>query len=182
MKHAIGPRREMGVRTLFNLLGPLTNPAGVTNQVLGVYSREWVRPLAQVLQQLGSRHVMVVHGDNGMDEISISGPTWVSELKDDSISDYQIDPGQFGLQVHPLESIQVQNAAQSLAMINAVLANQVSAAQSIILMNAGAAIYVGGAVDSIVEGIDKARSVLADGSAAQTLQRLVDVSQELGGE
>lgn len=180
MKHAIGPRREMGVRTLFNLLGPLTNPAAAANQLMGVYAEHWVRPMAEVLQVLGSRHVMVVHGVDGMDEISPCGPTRVAELHDGAIRDYTIEPGQFGLPLHELAAIQVDGAEQSLAMIRSVLADESGAARDVVLLNAGAAIRVAGAAESLDAGIEKAASALASGAAADTLARLIDVSQSFG--
>jgi len=121
MRHAIGPRREMGTRTLFNLLGPMTNPAGVKRQILGVFDAAWVRPVADSMLQLNSEHVMVVHGHSGMDEISLSGPTQVAELNNGSVTEYTVQPEDFGFTVQPLASIQVEGAAQSLAMITAVL-------------------------------------------------------------
>jgi len=177
MKHAVGPRREMGVRTLFNLLGPLTNPAGAKNQVLGVFDKRWVRPLAEVLGKLGSNHVLVVHGADGMDEISLSGPTHVAELKAGAVTEFTLSPTDFAIDPQPLERLQVDGPEQSLAMIQGVLANQASAARDIVLLNAGAAIYVGAKANTIAEGIETAKSVLADGSAARTLAQLVEVSQ-----
>ncbi len=177
MKHAIGPRRELGVRTIFNLLGPLTNPAAAANQVLGVYATQWVRPMAEVLQALGSRHVIVVHGANGMDEISPCGPTQVSELHDGKISDYMIEPGHFGLPEHVLADIQVDGPEQSLAMVRSVLADEPGAARDVVLMNAGAAIRVGGGAETLAAGIEMASTALASGAAAETLARLVAVSQ-----
>jgi len=141
MKHAIGPRKEMGVRTIFNVLGPLTNPAGTPNQVLGVYSKDLVKPLAQVLQKLGANHVMVVHGDDGMDEISISAPTSVAELKDGEIKEYTIQVEDFDIQQHPISTIRVDNATESLEMVTSVLNNDDSPARDIVLLNSGAAIY-----------------------------------------
>jgi len=120
MKHAIGPRKEMGVRTIFNMLGPLTNPAGTPNQLLGVYSKELVRPIAEVLKKLGANHVMVVHGDDGMDEISISASTHVAELKDGEITEYTIKPEDFGMQQHAVDTIRVNNAEESLEMVSSV--------------------------------------------------------------
>jgi len=177
MKHAVGPRREMGVRTLFNLLGPLTNPAGAKNQLLGVYGREWVRPVADVLNKLGGGHVMVVHGENGMDELSVEGTSFVAELKNSSVSEYTLDPKQYGLDTHPLSAIQVDGAEQSLALIQDVLADKPGAARDIVLLNAGAAIYIGGVTDSIEAGIGTARQMLASGAAAATLAKLVTRSQ-----
>ena len=179
MKHAIGPRREMGVRTVFNLLGPLTNPAGATCQLLGVYDQYWVRPIAEVLKKLGSDHVIVVHGQDGMDEISISGATQVAQLKDGTITEYEIEPSQFGLSVSSLDAIKVDGAAQSLQMIEQVLDNRSGPARDIVLLNTGAALCVAGCVDSIAAGIDLARDAIADGKARAKLDELVQVSQSL---
>jgi anthranilate phosphoribosyltransferase len=176
MKHAIGPRREMGVRTVFNLLGPLTNPANAPNQVLGVYDRRWIEPLAQVLKQLGSRHVLVVHAEDGLDEISIGSPTWIAELKDGDISVYSVAPEDFGLQHSSLAVLKVTDAAQSLAMIRAVLDNEAGPARDIVLLNAGAAIYVSGISRSLADGVDRAKSVLQSGRAKTTLEALVGIS------
>ncbi len=182
MKHAIGPRREMGVRTVFNLLGPLTNPAGVSRQVLGVYSSEWVRPMAEVLKQLGSEHVMVVHGHDGMDEISVTGPSTVAELKDGLVTEYTIDPTDLDIDTATLDSIVVDGAEASLTLINGVLDNQPGPARDIVLLNAGAAIYVGGKAPSHAEGIQAARDALASGAARSTLDTLVAVSSRLAAE
>jgi len=176
MKHAIGPRREMGVRTIFNVLGPLTNPAGAPNQLLGVYSDEWLEPLAEVLKQLGSRHVMVVHSEDGLDEISVSAPTRVAELKDGIIENYHIAPEDFGLQRSSLDALKVETAEQSLAMIRSVFANEPGPARDIIQMNAGAAIYVAGIADTLEAGIEKAGEVLAEGGAQARLDALVERS------
>jgi anthranilate phosphoribosyltransferase len=178
MKHAIGPRKEMGVRTIFNVLGPLTNPAGAPNQVLGVYSDHWLESLAQVLRQLGSNHVMVVHSEDGLDEISIGGATNVAELKGGEITSYQISPEDFGLQSGSLESLKVGNAEQSLAMIKSVFANEAGPARDIIQLNAGAAIYVAGLSDTLAEGVAKAAEVIASGAAAQKLDDLIRVSRQ----
>ncbi len=182
MKHAIGPRREMAVRTVFNVLGPLTNPAGAPNQVLGVFSRDWVRPLAEVLQRLGSRHVMVVHAEDGLDEISIASPTHVAELKDGDISEYTLTPEQLGLSTSSLDSLVVEDAAQSLQLIRAVLAGQASPAADIIKLNAGAAIYVAGLVDSLQAGVDRAAEILSSGAALHKLEALANVSNTLAAQ
>ncbi|WP_421868979.1 anthranilate phosphoribosyltransferase [Motiliproteus sp.] len=179
MKHAIGPRREMGVRTVFNVLGPLTNPAGAPNQVLGVFSSDWVRPLAEVLQRLGSRHVMVVHAEDGLDEISIAGPTLVAELKDGQISEYTLTPEQLGLNSQPLDPLVVENAEQSLVLVRDVLSGKAGAAADIIKLNAGAAIYVAGLAESLQTGVDKAAAILQDGSAEAKLAALVELSNQL---
>jgi anthranilate phosphoribosyltransferase len=173
MKHAIGPRREMAVRTVFNVLGPLTNPAGAPNQLIGVFDDELVEPMAQVLQQLGSRHVMVVHAEDGMDEISISAPTHVAELKDGEVSSYTITPSDFGMETASLDELKVESAEQSLAMIQSVLENQAGAAGDIVCLNAGAAIYVSGRAESLAAGIEAARAAIGSGKAATVLQELV---------
>ena len=176
MKHAIGPRKEMRVRTLFNLLGPLTNPAAAPNQVLGVFSADWVEPLAQVLKQLGSQHVLVVHAEDGLDEISIAAPTLVAELRDGTISTYTVAPEDFGLQRSRLDSIAVENAAQSLAMIGAVFDDQPGPARDIVCLNAGAAIYAAGLTESLQEGVARASEVITSGRAKQTLAALIETS------
>jgi anthranilate phosphoribosyltransferase len=176
MKHAIGPRREMGVRTMFNLLGPLTNPAGAPNQVLGVFSADWLEKLAQVLAKLGSNHVLVVHADDGLDEISIGSPTQVAELKGGEITAYRIAPEQFGLQTGRVEDLVVKNAQESLDLIKQVLDNTPGAARDIVVLNAGAAIYASGIADSLAAGVEAAQRVIASGAAKQKLKDLVDVS------
>jgi anthranilate phosphoribosyltransferase len=176
MKHAIGPRKEMRVRTLFNLLGPLTNPAGAPNQVLGVFSPDWVLPLAEVLRQLGSEHVLVVHADDGLDEISIAAATRVAELSDGKITSYTISPEDFGLPRADLSAIAVANAEQSLTMIRSVFDDQPGPARDIVQLNAGAAIYAAGLTASLADGVARAAEVIASGKAAQTYQALIDTS------
>jgi len=182
MKHAIGPRREMAVRTVFNLLGPLTNPAGVRNQLLGVYDAQWVRPVADVLAQLGSRHVIVVHGHEGMDEISISGPTAAAELLNGQVSEYTIDPEQFGLSLSPLAAIQVNSAATSLALINGVLADEAGPARDIVVLNAGAALRVAGLVSNVGDGVTLASKTIASGAAREKLDALIKLTQSFNKE
>ena len=176
MKHAVGPRREMGVRTIFNLLGPLTNPAGVPNQVLGVFDAVWVLPLAQVLKKLGSQHVIVVHSNDGMDEISCCAPTTAAELKNGEITEFTIDPASFGISGHQLSDIQVAGAEESFAVIQSVMDNQAGAALDIVRLNAGAAIYVGGLADSFEAGVAKATDVIAAGKVRATMESLVQLS------
>jgi len=178
MKHAAPVRRELGVRTLFNMLGPLTNPAGAQNQVIGVFSRTLTAKLAHVLSTLGSSHVLVVHGSDGMDEISISAPTFVAELRDGKITEYSVEPGQFGLKPAPLNEIQVSNADQAKDMLLKVLDNQPGAARDIVQLNAGAAIYVAGLATSLADGVKKAGAVIADGAAKAKLAQLVQVSNQ----
>ena len=176
MKHAIGPRKEMGVRTIFNVLGPLTNPAGAPNQLLGVFSSELVEPLAEVLNKLGSNHVLVVHAEDGMDEISVGTPTHVAELKEGQVSTYTITPEQFGVERADINQLVVNSAAESLAIINAVLENQPGPARDIVMLNAGAAIYAAGLADTLDAGIHKADAVIASGKAKEKLYALVKLS------
>lgn len=178
MKHAIGPRKEMGVRTIFNVLGPLTNPAGAPNQLLGVFSNQWVAPLAQVLGRLGSKHVMVVHAEDGMDEISIGTATRVAELKDGEVTTYNIAPEQFGIDRSDVSMLAVDDAPQSLAVIKKVFANEASSARDIVVLNAGAAIYTAGLADNIQDGIETAKQVIANGEAAKKLDALVEFSRQ----
>lgn len=179
MKHAIGARREMGVRTIFNILGPLTNPAGAPNQVLGVFGMNLLEPLAQVLQRLGSRHVLVVHAEDGMDEISIGATTQVAELKDGVVRRYSIQPEQFGLKRADIKTLAVSDPQTSLAMLRAVLDNVQGAALDIVLLNAGAAIYAAGVAPSLEAGVNQARSVIENGGARAKLEALVQVSKSL---
>ena len=177
MKHAIGPRRELGIRTLFNVLGPLTNPAGAPNQVIGVFSNDWLEPLAKTLQQLGSKHVLVVHAQDGMDEISIAAKTNIVELKDGNIDNYEISPEDFGMQKQSIEGLAVQDVDESLAMMQSVLNNTNGAAKDIVSLNAGAAIYTAGCADSIQSGVAKAISTIESGAAKQKLEQLIQHSQ-----
>lgn len=179
MKHAIGPRRELGVRTIFNILGPLTNPAGAPNQVLGVFSDSWIKKLAQVLQRLGSQHVMVVHSEDGMDEISISAPTKVSELVNGKIKDYTITPEQFGLQRSDIATLAVDGIEDSLKKMQAVLNNETGPAQDIVVLNAGAAIYTASIEDKLENGITRAKDVIANGAARAKLDALVELTNQL---
>jgi len=179
MKHAIGPRKELRVRTLFNLLGPLTNPAGAPNQVLGVFSADWVEPLAYVLKQLGSQHVLVVHAEDGLDEISIAAPTRVAELRDGEVSLYTITPEEFGMQRTSLDAVTVNSAMQSLAMIEAVFDNKPGPAHDIVCLNAGAAIYAADLAASLKDGVALASEAIASGRVKQTLASLIDVSNSV---
>lgn len=177
MKHAIGPRKEMGVRTIFNVLGPLTNPAGVPNLLLGVFSSELLEPLAEVLQRLGSHHVMVVHSRDGLDEISIGDATDVAELKDGQIRRFSIQPEDFGITRNPLKAIQVNDAAESLSTIRGVLEDNPGPARDIVMINAGAAIYTSGNAATLQEGVDRANEAIASGEARNRLDRLVVLTQ-----
>lgn len=174
MKHAAPVRRELGIRTLFNLLGPMTNPATARRQVMGVFDKNLTGKLAKVLQKLGSEHVLVVHGADGMDEISFTGDTFVAELKNGQVTEYVLNPSQFGLATHQLKEIQIKDAAESKAMILDVLNGKKGAARDIVLMNAGAAIYVSGQAASLQDGIDKAATVIDSGAALEKLNQLIE--------
>jgi anthranilate phosphoribosyltransferase len=176
MKHAAPVRKELGVRTLFNILGPLTNPAGARNQLLGVFHPDLVGIQTRVLQRLGSRHVLTVHGLDGLDEISISGETLVGELLKDEVREYKIHPSQFGLELYDRRAIQVNTVQESKEMIRAVLENQPGPALNIVLLNAGAAIYVSGHARSIQTGIEHARRAIASGDARKKLEDYVAFS------
>lgn len=179
MKHAGPVRRELGVRTLFNLLGPLTNPAGAKRQVMGVFHRDLVPLLAHALHRLGSEHVMIVHSADEMDEISFSGDTYVAELKDGAVREYTINPTQFGLPLHEHATISVENADESKVMVLDVLNGQTGAARDIVLLNAGAAIYVAGIANSHQEGITLASQSIDSGAALKKLEQLKVLSNQL---
>jgi len=176
MKHAIGPRKELAVRTIFNVLGPLTNPAKAPNQVMGVYDKNLVEPIANVLKELGSRHVMVVHSDDGLDEFSIADKTYVAELKNGIVSTYSVHPEDFGLTLGDLKDIRADNADASLALITEAFSGRNGTAKSIISLNAGAAIYVSGLTTSLQSGIDRANQVLSDGNSQKKLDEYIKVS------
>ena len=174
MKHVIGPRRELGVRTLFNMLGPLTNPAGAPNQVVGVYDEALCDVFTTVLEELGSAHVMAVHADDGLDEISIASPTRVSELKQGTIKPWWIDPAEYGAAHDSLEPLKVSSAEESLAMIRSAFAGERGPHADIIALNAGAALYVAGIDGSYAEGVAHARELLAAGAAQAKLDALIE--------
>ncbi|MCX7105683.1 MAG: anthranilate phosphoribosyltransferase [Methylococcales bacterium] len=177
MKHTIKVRKEMGVRTLFNLLGPLSNPAGAPNQLIGVFAKEWVEPIAQVLKKLGSHHVLVVHADDGLDEISIASDTTIAELKEGEIFTYTISPEQFGFKRISLTELAVVDAESSLVMVNSVLDNKSGPARDIVILNAGAAIYAANITDSLAAGIKKAAQVIASGAARSKFDALIAYSK-----
>ncbi|HMV11827.1 MAG TPA: anthranilate phosphoribosyltransferase [Nitrosomonas sp.] len=177
MKHAAPVRRELGVRTLFNILGPLTNPAGAKNQLLGVFDAKLVNLLVSVLHRLGSRHVMVVHGFDGLDEITITGKTLIGELKQGERLEYTIQPEDFGMRSAPIEAIRVSDLNQAKDMLLAVLENEPGPARDIVSLNAGAAIYISGIAPSLSQGIAVAQETLASGAAKAKLQALVNYSR-----
>ena len=176
MKYAIGPRKELAVRTIFNVLGPLTNPAKAPNQVMGVYDKNLIEPIANVLKELGSRHVMVVHSDDGLDEFSIADKTYVAELKDGNVSTYSVHPKDFGLTLGNLKDIRADNADASLALITEAFSGRNGTVKNIISLNAGAAIYVSGLTTSLQTGIDRANQVLSDGSSQKKLDEYIQIS------
>lgn len=179
MKHAIGPRREMGVRTLFNVLGPLTNPAGVPNLLLGVFSEQLLEPIAQVMRNLGAAHVLVVRSRDGLDEISIGAATEVAELKDGSITRYSIQPEDYGLARAPISSIRADGPTHSLAIIRDLLGGKPGPARDIVQLNSGAAIYAAGLADTLADGVALAGRVILSGEALTRLDRLAQLSQRL---
>ena len=179
MKHAAPVRKELGVRTLFNILGPLTNPAGAPHQLLGVFHPDLVGILVRVLQRLGSRHVMVVHGSDGMGEITLTGETLVGELKDGEVREYRIHPREFGIEAGGIESLKVWDAGQSKDMLLGVLDGLPGPARDIVLLNAGAAIYVSDRASTLGEGIEMARAAIDSGAARDKLRQLVDFSNRL---
>ena len=177
MKHAIGPRRELGLRTLFNLLGPMTNPAGVRHQVIGVLSQALCRPMAEVLQRLGSQHVLVVHAQDGLDEISLAAPTHVAELKGGVVSEYRIQPEDFGIRSQSLIGLTIESAEDSLALIRDALGKRKTEngqkAADMIVLNAGAALYAADMASTLNEGIQRAHDALHIGLAWEKLEELV---------
>jgi len=177
MKHAAPVRKELGMRTILNILGPLTNPAGAPNQVMGVFHPDLVGIQARVLKLLGSRHVLTVHGADGLDEITLTGPTHVAELKHDAITEYAIEPGQFGLGTAPLEAIQVAGPEASRERVLAVLAGEAGPSRDVVLLNAAAALYVAGVAASLSEGVERARHAIVSGAAKAKLEQLVTFTQ-----
>lgn len=177
MKYAAPVRRELGVRTMFNLLGPMTNPAGAKRQVMGVFHRDLVPLLAQTLQKLGSEHVMVVHSADEMDEISFSADTYVAELKHGQVSQYTLNPTQFGMPLHDVNSIHVESAQHSSEIILGLLSGETGPARDIVLLNAGAAIYVSGLASDLLSGIAQAAQSIDSGAALRKLQQLKALSQ-----
>jgi anthranilate phosphoribosyltransferase len=179
MKHAAPVRKDLGVRTIFNILGPLTNPAGAKHQVMGVFHPDLVGIQVRVLQRLGSKHVMVVYGLDGLDEISISGPTMVGELVQGEVNEYNLHPGELGLELYDRRAIEVHTVAESKAMIQAVLEGQPGPAHNIVALNAGAAIYVAGVAKTLKTGIERAVQAIKSGAAKQKLEEFIAFTQKL---
>jgi anthranilate phosphoribosyltransferase len=177
MRHAVGPRREIGIRTIFNLLGPLTNPAGARHQLIGVFDKRWVVPLAESLGRLGSAHALVVHGEEGLDEISLTGPTFVAEWHDGRVRTFTLRPQEFGFIPCRLSDLQVENAQESASIIRSVFAGGAGPRRDIVLLNAGAALYAGDAVSSLAAGLELAQATLDNGAATRTLERFVSLTR-----
>ena len=178
MKHAAPVRRELGVRTIFNILGPLTNPANAPTQLMGVFHQDLVGIQARVLQRLGSRHAMVVYGMEGLDEISVSGRTLVSELKDGRVEEYELHPERFGLGVHDPRTLRVATVEESREMVLAALENRSGAARDIVALNAGAAIYVSGKATALEEGVEKAFEMIKSGAARAKLDAFIEATKK----
>ena len=178
MKHAAPVRKELGVRTIFNILGPLTNPAGAPNQLLGVFHPDLVGIQVRVLQRLGSEHVMVVYGMNGMDEISLSGETLVGELKGGEVREYVVHPSDFGLPVYDSRVLKVAGTQESVQCIQRALANEDGPVRDIVLLNAGAALYCAEVAGSVAEGVRRARDAVASGAALAKLSQFVSVTNK----
>ncbi len=177
MKHAIGPRRELAARTLFNLLGPLTNPARIPNMLLGVFDRQWLRPVAEVMRELGAEHVLVVHSADGLDEISIAAETWVAELFRGDITEYSVIPEDFNIVRGHLQDLKVADAAESLAMVKQALSKNGGIASDMVALNAGAALYAAGVAASLAEGVSMAQDAIGSGLAKTKLDDLAAFSR-----
>jgi len=181
MKHAIGPRKALGLRTIFNVLGPMTNPAGVKNQLIGVFSKELVRPVAEVLQRLGAGHIMVVHSKDGLDEISLATETYACELKNGEIREFEITPEDVGIQRQDLTGLSVDSAAASLGLIKDALGKRETdagkKAADILALNAGAAIYVAGLANNFKAGVDMAEDAIYSGLALEKIKELASFSK-----
>jgi len=179
MRHVVGPRKEIGQKSIFNILGPLTNPASAKRQVLGVYDKKWMFPVARVLRELGSQHLLIVHAKDGLDEISIGSPTLVVEMKEKEIFEYEVCPEDFNFKTSSLDGLKVDSPAESLEMAKLALKGEHEEASSMVSMAAGAALYVSGISDSLRSGIDQARSSLNDAGGIRKLNQLVEFSKKL---
>lgn len=181
MKHAIGPRKDMAIRTVFNMLGPMTNPAGVKHQIIGVFAKNLCRPIAEVLKRLGSEHVLVVHAEEGLDEISLAGSTHIAELKNDEVNEFSVRPEDLGLQTQNLDGLSVCSAEESLALIKAALGKEATdraiKARDMISINAGAAIYVAGLASSLNEGVEMAGDAIGSGLALAKMAELASFTR-----
>jgi len=183
MKHAVGPRKELGMRTIFNILGPMTNPANVKHQLIGVFNGDLCVPMAEVLRRLGSEHVLIVHSEDGLDEISLASHTRVAELRNGEVTEYRIRPEDMGIKSQAITDLQVHDAAESLALIREALGpepgERAALARDMIALNAGAALYASDLAESLKAGADKALEAMASGAALERMDRLATLSQTL---
>ena len=179
MKHAVGPRKELALRTIFNILGPMTNPAAVKRQLIGVYDRALCRPMAEVLGRLGAEHVMVVHSADGLDEISIAAETFVAEFKDGLLTEYSVFPDDYFNGRQSLSGLSVLDARESLAIITSALGGELPAAANLIALNAGAALYVAGCAESIQDGFAMAQQSITSGAASAKIDQLVMLTNSI---
>lgn len=179
MKHAVGPRKELALRTIFNILGPMTNPAAVKRQLIGVYDRALCRPMAEVLGRLGAEHVMVVHSADGLDEISIAAETFVAEFKDGLLTEYSVFPDDYFNERQSLSGLSVLDARESLAIMTSALGGELPAAANLIALNAGAALYVAGCAESIQDGFVMAQQSIMSGAASAKIDQLVMLTNSI---
>ena len=178
MRHVVGPRKEIGQKSIFNVLGPLTNPASATRQVLGVYDRKWMTPIAEVLDELGSEHLFIVHSKDGLDEISLACPTYVTEMKGGKISEYEISPEDFNFKTTSLDGLQVNSPQESLNLAKLALQGEHEKASSMICMTAGAALYLSDISSSLEAGVELAKSSLESGAGLKKLNQLVEFTSQ----
>ena len=178
MRHVVGPRKEIGQKSIFNVLGPLTNPASAKRQVLGVYDKKWMTPIAEVLDELGSEHLLIVHSRDGLDEISLASPTYVTEMRDGKISEYEVSPEDFNFETDTLEGLQVNSPQESLDLAKLALQGEHKKASSMICMTAGAALYVSGIANSLESGVELAKRSVESGEGLKKLNQLVEFTSQ----
>ena len=178
MKHVVGPRKEIGQKSIFNVLGPLTNPASARRQLMGVYDKKWMLPIAEVLKQLGSEHLFIVHSQDGLDEISIASPTSVVEMKQGTISEFQISPEDFGFKTSSLDGLEVSSPKQSLEIAKLALRGEHEEASAMVAMTAGAALYISDIADSLDSGVELAKDCIKEGGGIIKLNQLVEFSSK----
>ena len=178
MRHVVGPRKEIGQKSIFNVLGPLTNPASAKRQVLGVYDKKWMTPIAEVLDELGSEHLLIVHSRDGLDEISLASPTYVTEMRDGKISEYEVSPEDFNFETDTLEGLQVNSPQESLELAKLALQGEHKKASSMICMTAGAALYVSDIANSLESGVELAKRSVESGEGLKKLNQLVEFTSQ----
>ena len=178
MRHVVGPRKEIGQKSIFNVLGPLTNPASAKRQVLGVYDKKWMTPIAEVLDELGSEHLLIVHSRDGLDEISLASPTYVTEMRDGKISEYEVSPEDFNFETDTLEGLQVNSPQESLDLAKLALQGKHKKASSMICMTAGAALYVSDIANSLESGVELAKRSVESGEGLKKLNQLVEFTSQ----